>query len=78
MGITAEDDGLKLKDDEAVRCGGGGSGGCIDGIWSGISSGGSIFMALTALSPSVFDAHRLRDMSEASSSEGSSDVLDES
>lgn len=36
-------------------------------------------MALPALSPSSVDAHRLRDMSGASSVElGSSDVLDES
>lgn len=76
MGI--EEGWLKVKDDDAVRCGGGGSGACIDGICSGISSGGSIFMALTALSPSVLEAHRLRDMSEASRSEVSSDVLDES
>ena len=40
-----------------------GAGGCMG---SGTSSEGSIFMALTILSPSRVEAHRLRDDSEPS------------
>ena len=57
---------------DVFMCGGG-------GICSETSSCGSNFMALTTLSPSVVDAHRLRDMSGASRVElGSSDVVGES
>jgi hypothetical protein len=43
---------------------------------SGTSSDGSSFMALTTLSPSKLEAHRLRDMSEVSNNDDeSSDVF---